>query len=92
VKHRSNFVENARLKSIGLEESISRLKTERGFVNPASSEKLAALKAIDRFDERHESASTCSQQVRITSDGFVFRVVRIRARRFSETEDLIRWR
>jgi hypothetical protein len=34
VKHKSKFAENVTLKSSQLEESISRWKTERGFVNP----------------------------------------------------------
>ena len=42
-----------------------------------------------RFDESHESAGARRQQIRITSDGFVLRVVGIRAGRSSETKDFM---
>jgi hypothetical protein len=53
---------------------------------------MLVASSADCLDERHESASTRSQQVWIAADGFVFRVVGIGAGRFSETKDLIRLR
>jgi hypothetical protein len=54
-------VGSARLRSIELGESISHLKTEREYASRASCKKPVGLRAIDRFDQSHESASTGGQ-------------------------------